>query len=139
MCSSDLRYIDADAFLEKFKGALENAQHYGLYNHAKITQYVMKSIENEHTADVVPMAEVKKMQECIYDIYVMLDKIIESAKRHDLSMLRPFRGASGCDAYQGLPPICRSFDALFDKHGEAIHGAANYVELKKKYDCKDTN
>ena len=52
------RYIDADAFLDKFNKALESQQHYGFYNHAKITQYVMKAIENEPTADVVPKSEV---------------------------------------------------------------------------------
>jgi hypothetical protein len=52
------RYIDADAFLDKFNKALESQQHYGLYNNAKITQYVMKAIENEPTADVVPKSEV---------------------------------------------------------------------------------
>lgn len=51
------RYIDADAFLDKFNKALESQQHYGFYNQAKITQYVMKAIENEPTADVVPKSE----------------------------------------------------------------------------------
>lgn len=76
----------------------------------------------QNKADVAPKSEVEKMQECIYDLYVMLDKVIESAKRNDLSMLRPFRGASGCDAYQGSPPICRAFDELLDKHIEVIFG-----------------
>lgn len=85
------------------------------------------------TADVAPRAEVEELQECIYDLYAMLEKIIDSAKRYDLSALRPFRGASGCDGYQGLPPICRKYDELLDKHEEAIHKAANFTELKKKY------
>lgn len=55
------RYIDADAFIDKFKKALETQQHYGLYNHAKITQYVIKAIENEPTADLVPKSEVERL------------------------------------------------------------------------------
>ena len=63
------RYIDADAFSEKFKKALENQEQYGLYNHAKITQYVIKAIENEPTADVVPKSEVAR------EIFEEADKI----------------------------------------------------------------
>lgn len=83
--------------------------------------------------DVVPMAEVEALQDCIYDLYEMLEKIIDNAKHHDLAALRPHRGASGCDAYQGAPPICRKFDEVFDKHVESIYAAIKFAELKKKY------
>ena len=85
------------------------------------------------SADVAPREEVEELQECIYDLYAMLDGIIYNARNNDLSALRPFRGASGCDAYQGAPPICRKFDKVFDKHEEAIFAAVKFAELKKKY------
>lgn len=56
------------------------------------------------TADVVARAEVKALQDCIYDLYEMLEKIIDNAKHHDLAALRPPRDASGFYAYQGAPP-----------------------------------
>lgn len=86
-----------------------------------------------NVADVALRAEVEELQECIYDLYAMLDGIIYNARNNDLSALRPFRGASGCDAYQGAPPICRKFDKVFDKHEEAISAAVKFAELKKKY------
>ena len=57
------RYIDADKFVKQFERALEHQQKYGLYNHAKLTEYVIKAIENEPTADVVPKSEVEKIAE----------------------------------------------------------------------------
>ena len=62
------RYIDADAFIEKFKKALETQEQYGLYNHAKITQYVIKAIENEPTADVVPKTEYDRLEKLFKDM-----------------------------------------------------------------------
>ena len=56
------RYIDADKFIKQFERALEHQQKYGLYNHAKLTEYVMKSIENEPTTDVAPKSEVLRLQ-----------------------------------------------------------------------------
>lgn len=57
------RYIDADKFVKQFERALEHQQKYGLYNHAKLTEYVIKAIENEPTADVV---EVVRCKDCIH-------------------------------------------------------------------------
>ena len=37
-----------------------------------------------------------------------------------MSLLRVHRGASGCDAYQGLPPIVRVRDNIFDKYDDII-------------------
>jgi hypothetical protein len=56
------RYIDADKFIKQFERALEHQKKYGLYNHAKLTEYVIKAIENEPTADVVPKSEVEGLR-----------------------------------------------------------------------------
>ena len=57
------RYIDADKFIKQFERALEHQQKYGLYNHAKITEYVIKAIENEPTADVVPKSDYDELKQ----------------------------------------------------------------------------
>ena len=79
------RYIDADKFVKQFERALEHQQKYGLYNHAKITEYVIKAIENEPTADVIPTEEAEKcVREC-EDLQDRLDAAIagqESLQRY---------------------------------------------------------
>lgn len=69
-----------------------------------------------------------KEQECIVELYTILDNIVEGAKKHDL---RPFKihGISGCDQYQGLPPICRTMDAICEKYGDVLHMAFKLKEL----------
>ena len=69
-----------------------------------------------------------KEQECIVELYKMLDDIVECVKKHDF---RPFRvhGISGCDQYQGMPPIVRSMDEITDKYGDVLHIAFKLKEL----------
>lgn len=62
-----------------------------------------------------------KEQQCIIELYSLLERIESGARHHDLSLLRVPRGASGCDAYQGLPPICRIMDDILDRYGDIIH------------------
>lgn len=62
-----------------------------------------------------------KEQQCIVELYSLLERIEGGARRHDLSLLRVPRSASGCDAYQGLPPICRIMDDILDRHGDIIY------------------
>ena len=57
------RYIDADMFLNHFKQILESELNWCLYNHAKITQTIIKTIENSPTTDVV---EVVRCRDCKY-------------------------------------------------------------------------
>lgn len=64
-----------------------------------------------------------KEQCCIREMYELLDRVSQNAKSHDLSLLRPYRGASGCDSYQGLPPICRILDNILDKYEDVISEA----------------
>lgn len=78
--------------------------------------------------------EDKRIYECICELYTLIDSITENAMRHDLSLLRARGGASGCDAYQGLPPICRIRDYLLDKYDDIISKA--FKEIEEKNDDK---
>lgn len=60
-------------------------------------------------------------QACIRELYELVDKITENARKHDLSLLRLGRGANGCDMYQGLPPICRIRDDIFNRYEDIIY------------------
>lgn len=126
------RYIDAEKLIEYIdKNVVCTSD-----DSEECKQFMLEHLAMEWfapTVDVAPRAEVEKLQECIYDLYAMLDGIIYHARNNDLSALRPFRGASGCDAYQGAPLICRKFDKVFDKHEEAISMAVKFADLKKKY------
>ena len=62
----------------------------------------------------------KRIYELIYDLYGIVDAIADGALKHDMSLLCVHKGASGCDAYQGLPPIVRVRDHIFDKYEDII-------------------
>lgn len=64
-------------------------------------------------------------QACIAELYTLLERIEDGARHHDLSILRVPRGATGCDMYQGLPPICRLKDCIFEQYEDIICGALN--------------
>ena len=68
-------------------------------------------------------------QACIKELYELVDKITENARKRDLSLIRPCSGASGCDMYQGLPPICRIRDGILDKYEDIIYKAFREYEL----------
>ena len=59
-------------------------------------------------------------QECIVELYTLLERIEDGARHHDLSLLRVPRGATGCDMYQGLPPICRAKDDILNRYEDII-------------------
>lgn len=63
---------------------------------------------------------MKKEQMCIKELFELVDKITENACKHDLSLLRVHRGASGCDMYQGLHPICRIRDDILNRYEDII-------------------
>ena len=64
-------YKDVDALLKLNKGLLEHAEMNGMYNHARIYERFVNSIEETPTADVVPRAEVE-------EIFAEIDKRIAS-------------------------------------------------------------
>lgn len=66
-----------------------------------------------------------KEQKCIAELWTLLARIEDSARSYDLSLLRVHRGASGCDMYQGLPPICRITDDILSRYEDIIDAAVN--------------
>lgn len=70
-------------------------------------------------------------QVCIKELYELIDKITENARKRDLSLIRPHSGASGCDMYQGLPPICRIRDDILDKYEDIIYEALREYEKEE--------
>lgn len=64
-------------------------------------------------------------QECIAELYTLLERIENGALHHDLSLLRVPRGASGCDMYQGMPHICRIKDGILNRYEDIIYEAVN--------------
>lgn len=66
-----------------------------------------------------------KEQKCIAELYTLLERIEDGARHHDLTLLRTPRGASGCDMYQGLPPICRIKDDIRQRYEQIIDAALN--------------
>lgn len=61
--------------------------------------------------------KLTREQECIKELYSLLDTIESAAKRKDLSLLRVNEGACGT----GLPPICRAMDFILDKYEDVIY------------------
>lgn len=72
-----------------------------------------------------------KEQECIAELWTLLTRIEDGAYSHDLSLLRAPRGASGCDMYQGLPPICRITDDILERYEDIINAAINMEQAEK--------
>ena len=66
-----------------------------------------------------------KEQKCIAELWALLIRIEDCAHSHDLSLFRVPRGASGCDMYQGLPPICRITDDILNRYEDIIYAAVN--------------
>lgn len=66
-----------------------------------------------------------KEQKCIVELWALLTRIEDGAYNHDLSLLRVPRGASGCDMYQGLPPIFRITDDILNRYEDIIKAAVN--------------
>ncbi len=69
-----------------------------------------------------------KEQSCIKEMYELLDKIESNARKHDFSLLRVRGGASGCDMFQGAPPITRIISDLLDKYDDVIYQAMKESE-----------
>lgn len=64
-----------------------------------------------------------KEQKCIAELYALLERIEHGARHHDFTLLRVPRGASGCDMFQGLPPISRAMSDILDRYDDVINKA----------------
>ena len=71
--------------------------------------------------------KMTKEQKCIAELYRLLLIIEDGARRHDFSLLRIPRGASGCDMYQGLPPISRAMNDILDRHEDVINATVREI------------
>lgn len=69
-----------------------------------------------------------KPLDCIRDMYRLLAKLSDDAKKRDLSLMRVRGQAGPCDMYQGLPPICRIFHDIEDEHYDIIRIAMKASE-----------
>ena len=63
--------------------------------------------------------QMTKEQECIKELYLLIDDITNRATKKDLSLLRSC-GTGGSDMYQGMPPICRKRDDIVNRYGDVI-------------------
>lgn len=69
---------------------------------------------------------MSREQECIAELFMLVENITERAVKQDLSWFR-CSGAGGCDMYQGMPPICRKRDDILHRYEDIIYDA-----VKKK-------
>lgn len=67
--------------------------------------------------------QIKSLNQCIAELYKLLDTITENVLNHDLSLLRVKGGIGGTSIYQGLPPICKKRDDILDKYDQIIYNA----------------
>ncbi|CUP39766.1 hypothetical protein [Hungatella hathewayi] len=65
---------------------------------------------------------MSREQECIAELFMFVDIITDRAVKRDLSLFR-CAGAGGCDAYQGMPPICRKRDDILQRYEDIIYEA----------------
>lgn len=65
---------------------------------------------------------MSREQECIAELFMLVDNITEQAIKRDLSLFRR-AGASGCDIYQGMPQICRKRDDILHRYEDIIYEA----------------
>ena len=76
-------------------------------------------------------AMIEDSNKCIVELYKLLDKIRTDAETHDISLVRIRGGASGCDMYQGKPPISRILDSILDKYDSTIHRAFKSIDQEE--------
>lgn len=68
--------------------------------------------------------ESVRQKKCVKELFSLLNEITEKAKRRDLSLFK-ILSIGGCDAYQGLPPICRITDSILEQYGDIIYDTFN--------------
>ena len=70
--------------------------------------------------DAMEYSSITREQQCIKELYDLLERIEYGVKHHDLALLRVPRGATGCDMFQGTPPISRLMAGITDRYGDLI-------------------
>lgn len=59
-------------------------------------------------------------QQCIKELYDLLERVEYGARHHDLTLLRVPRGAMGCDMFQGMPSISRLMVEITDRYRDIL-------------------
>lgn len=59
-------------------------------------------------------------QQCIKELYDLLERVEYGARHHDLTLLRVPRGVTGCDMFQGMPPISRLMVDIQNRYSDII-------------------
>ena len=72
--------------------------------------------------------KIARQQKCIAELWRFLDQVESNARHHDLSLLRVRSGASGCDMFQGLPPISRIVADIECRYNDLISEAVRSSE-----------
>lgn len=70
-------------------------------------------------------------QQCIKELYDLLERVEYGARHHDLTLLRVPRGATGCDMFQGMPPISRIIVDITDRYKDII----DQIQEKRERSC----
>lgn len=71
-----------------------------------------------------------KEQECVYDLFMLVEDITDKAKNRDLSLVRPTSGI-GAGMYLGMPPICMARDNILEKYEDIIYSAIKAKEQEE--------
>lgn len=70
-----------------------------------------------------------KEQQCIRELYDLLERVEYGARHRDLTLLRVPRGATGCDMFQGLPPISRLMADITDRYQDVLSSLQGSNEM----------
>lgn len=70
-------------------------------------------------------------QQCVKELYDLLERVEYGARHHDLTLLRVPRGATGCDMFQGMPPISRLMVDITDRYQDILSPLQGENEMTK--------
>lgn len=62
-----------------------------------------------------------KEQQCISELYLLLDSICQKSLHKDKSLFDMFRVSGEIGLYERRPPICKKLDCILDKYEDVIY------------------
>lgn len=62
-----------------------------------------------------------KEQQCISELYLLLDSISQKSLHKDKSLFDMFRVSGGIGPYERRPPICKKLDCILLKYEDVIY------------------
>lgn len=115
-----MRTIDGDALMETIhKNDYLLKDEYFFVDRGMWTRRIQQAVDEMPT---VP--QMAKERKCIAELYSLLEQIEDRARRHDFTMFRA-SGISGCDMFQGLPPISRILSDVYNRYEDVINAACH--------------